>query len=155
MLLARAYAETSNRRVVNEVLRHGKHIKTENVSVKGWQKIYGKAISAKSPGFVQSELKLKAERAGGSFTKFSTQKTALSQTHLDGSRIKKTLSERVHRDVTGVPEHHQDLFSAFLSRSVNQNQLVLQDAKEQYLRLEPVLLEAHQRYLTRNSRKRV
>lgn len=117
--------------------------------MKGWQKRYGKAISAKSPGFVQSELKLRAERAGGSFTKFSTQKTALSQTHLDGSRIKKTLSQRVHRDVTGIPEHHRDLFSAFLSRSINQDKLVLQDAQAEYLGLEPILLEAHQRYLTR------
>ncbi|WP_414584242.1 RNA-guided endonuclease TnpB family protein [Scytonema sp. PCC 10023] len=144
-----AYAKNQNRQVVNEILRHGKHIKTENVSVKGWQKRYGKAISAKSPGFVQSELKLKAERAGGSFTKFSTQKTALSQTHLDGSRIKKPLSQRVHRDVTGIPEHHRDLFSAFLSRSVNQDKLVLQNAQSEYLGLEPILLEAHQRYLTR------
>jgi hypothetical protein len=87
-----AYAKNQNRRVVNEILRHGKHIKTENVSVKRWQKRYGKAISAKSPGFVQSELKRKAENAGGSFTKFSTSSTALSQTHLDGSRIKKPLS---------------------------------------------------------------
>lgn len=62
----KAYAKSQNRRVVNEILRHGKQIKTENVSVKGWQKRYGKAISAKSPGFVQSELKRKAERAGGS-----------------------------------------------------------------------------------------
>ena len=63
-----AYAKTQNRRVINEILRHGKHIKTENVSVKGWQKRYGKAISAKSPGFVQSELLRKAAKlAGGSF----------------------------------------------------------------------------------------
>lgn len=144
-----AYAKSQNRRVVNEILRHGKNIKTENVSVKGWQKIYGKAISAKSPGFVQSELKRKAESAGGSFTKFSTQKTALSQTHLDGTRFKKTLSQRVHRDVTGLPEHHRDLFSAFLSRSVNQDKLVLQDVLNEYPGLEPVLLEAYQRYLTR------
>ena len=71
-----AYAKSQNRKVVNEILRHGKHVKTENVSVKGWQKRYGKAISAKSPGFVQSELKRKAENAGGSLIKFSTQKTA-------------------------------------------------------------------------------
>lgn len=75
-----AYAKTKNREIVNEILRHGKNIKTERVSVKGWQKRYGKAISAKSPGFVQSELKRKAEIANGSFTTFSTQKTALSQT---------------------------------------------------------------------------
>ncbi|WP_414584433.1 RNA-guided endonuclease TnpB family protein [Scytonema sp. PCC 10023] len=150
-----AYTKSQNRRVVNEILRHGKNIKTENVSVKGWQKRYGKAIAVKSPGFVQSELKRKAENAGGSFIKFSTQKTALSQTHLDGSRIKKSLSERVHRDVTGIPEHHRDLFSAFLSRYVNQDKLSLQDAVNEYPGVEPLLLEAWQRHLTRNSRKRV
>jgi len=144
-----AYSQTRNRCVVNEILRHGKNIKTENVSVKGWQKRYGKAIGAKSPGFVQSELKRKAENAGGSFTKFSTQKTALSQTHLDGSRIKKSLSQRVHRDVTGIPEHHRDLFSAFLSRHVNQDMLSLQDARREYPGTEPSLLEAWQRHLTR------
>ncbi len=144
-----AYAKSQNRRVVNEILRFGKNIKTENVSVKGWQKRYGKDIAAKSPGFVQSELKLRAERAGGSFTKFSTQKTALSQTHLDGSRIKKSLSERVHRDVTGISEHHRDLFSAFLSRYVNQDKLSLLDALKEYPGAEPLLLEAWQRHLTR------
>jgi putative transposase len=75
-----AYAKTKNREIVNEILRHGKDIKTENVSVKGWQKRYGKAISAKSPGFVQSELIRKAEKAGGCVHKFSTSSTALSQT---------------------------------------------------------------------------
>lgn len=144
-----AYAKSQNRCIVNEILKHGKDIKTENISVKGWQKRYGKAIGAKSPGFVQSELKRKAENAGGSFTKFSTQKTALSQTHLDGSRIKKPLSQRVHRDVTGIPEHHRDLFSAFLSRYVNQDMLSLRDALNEYPGLEPVLLEAWQRHLTR------
>ncbi|WP_248277818.1 transposase [Brasilonema sp. UFV-L1] len=144
-----AYAKTQNRCIVNEILRHGKHIKTENISVKGWQKRYGKAICAKSPGFVQSELKRKAESAGGSFINFSTQKTALSQTHLDGSRIKKSLSQRVHRDVTGIPEHHRDLFSAFLSRFVNQDVLLLQDALKEYPGAESLLLEAWQRSINR------
>ena len=49
-----AYAKTQNRKTVNEILRHGKDIKTEKVFVKGWQKRYGKALAAKSPGFVQS-----------------------------------------------------------------------------------------------------
>ncbi len=37
------------------------------------------------------------ENAGGYFLTFSTQKTALSQTHLDGTRVRKSLSQRVHR----------------------------------------------------------
>jgi putative transposase len=139
-----AYAKSQNRKIVNEILRNGKDIKTENVSVKGWQKRYGKAISAKSPGFVLAELIRKAENAGGSVHKFSTQKTALSQTHLDGSRTKKSLSQRVHHDVTGI-KMHRDLMSAYLSRYVNQDDtLSVQDARSGYRGAEPLLLGAWQ-----------
>lgn len=141
-----AYAKSQNRRLVNDVLKIGKIIKTEKVSVKGWQKRYGKAIGAKSPGFVQSELKRKAENAGGQFITFSTRTTALSQTHLDGSREKKSLSERVHRDKTGIVMH-RDLFSAYLARFVDENdQLDADTARERYAGLEPILWGAYQRY---------
>jgi putative transposase len=142
-----AYSKSQNRKLVNDILRNGNHIKTENVSVKGWQKRYGKAISAKSPGYFQAELKRKAEGAGGSFKKFSTQKTALSQTHLTGERVKKSLSERVHHDRTGIVMH-RDLFSAFLARYVDEDQLSLQDAVNQYPGMESSLLEGWQRYET-------
>ena len=137
-----AYARSQNRKIVNEILRHGKDIKTENVSVKGWQRRYGKAIGAKSPGFVQSELKRKAESAGGSFQKFSTRKTALSQTHLNGERVKKSLSQRVHKDHSGF-QMHRDLFSAFLARYVNdEDNLLLQSVRQEWTRLESVLKSA-------------
>lgn len=142
-----AYAQSQNRKVVNEIFRHGNIIKTEKVSVKGWQKRYGKAISAKSPGFVQSELKRKAENAGGQFIAFSTQKTALSHTHLDGSRIKKSLSQRVHKDVTGLVMN-RDIWSAYLARYINEDQLSLQDAQCEYPRLESTLRSAWQQYQT-------
>lgn len=140
-----AYAKCQNRKLVNDVLRIGKNIKGEKVSVKAWQKRYGKAIGAKSPGFVQSELKRKAERAGGQFETFSTRTTALSQTHLDGSRQKKSLSERVHYDATGIVMH-RDLFSAYLARYVNDDQLEADTAREQYAGWEPILVGAFQRY---------
>jgi putative transposase len=140
-----AYSKSQNRKLVNDILRSGNEIRTENVSVKGWQKRYGKAISAKSPGFFQAELKRKAESAGGSFTQFSTQKTALSQMHLTGERVKKSLSERVHHDRTGIVMH-RDLFSAFLARYVVEDQLSLQDAVKCYPGMETSLMEAWQRY---------
>ena len=140
-----AYSKSQNRKLVNDILRNGNQVKTENVSVKGWQKRYGKAIAAKSPGFFQAELKRKAESAGGSFTKFSTQKTALSQTHLTGERVKKSLSERVHHDLTGKVMH-RDLFSAYLARFVDEDQLFVQDALLAYSGMETSLLEAWQRY---------
>jgi transposase len=140
-----AYTKSQNRNLVNEILRHGKDIKTEKVSVKGWQKRYGKAIAAKSPGYFQSELKRKAESAGGSFIQFSTQTTALSQTHLTGARIKKSLSERVHYDQTGVVMH-RDLFSAYLSRFVTDGLLDMQMAHWSYHGSESILTAAWQVY---------
>ena len=87
-------------------------------------------------------MKRKAESAGGSFTKFSTQKTALSQTHLSGNRIKKSLSERVHFDETGVVMH-RDIFSAYLSRYINdEDNLLLHLAQSEWERLEPILMQA-------------
>lgn len=76
---------------------------------------------------------------------FSTQKTALSQTHLNGERVKKKLSDRVHYDVTGVVMH-RDLFSAYLSRYINDGTLSLQDAVNSYPGLEPILVEAWKQY---------
>lgn len=146
-----AYAKSQNRKLVNEILRHGKHIQTEKVSVKGWQKRHGKAISTKSPGYFQSELKRKAESAGGSFITFSTQSTALSQTHLTGERIKKSLSERVHHDQTGIVMQ-RDLFSAYLSRYVTDNLLAVQVARDSYPGSESILVAAWQAY---QSSKRV
>ncbi|WP_414621442.1 RNA-guided endonuclease TnpB family protein [Calothrix sp. CCY 0018] len=145
-----SYAKSQNRRLVNEILRHGNQIKTERVSIKGWQKRYGKAMSAKSPGFFQSELKRKAEIANGYFLTFSTQTTALSQTHLDGTRLQKSLSERVHRDVTGIQPMHRDLFSAYLARCVYNNKLSLWDAQCEYPGTEPFLLDGWQQYQSAN-----
>ncbi|MDX2099061.1 MAG: hypothetical protein SFW36_14890, partial [Leptolyngbyaceae cyanobacterium bins.59] len=114
-------------------------------------KRYGKSISAKSPGYFQSELKRKAESAGGSFIQFSTQSTALSQTHLNGERIKKSLSERVHYDRTGVVMH-RDLFSAYLSRFITDNTLNVQVARDSYPGSESILTAAWEAF---QSSKRV
>jgi len=59
--------------------------------------------AAKSPGYFQSELKRKVESAGGSFTKFSTQKTALSQTHLTGARKSKPACQSAVHDSVAAP----------------------------------------------------
>lgn len=120
----------------------------------GWQKRYGKTISAKSPVFFQSELRRKAESAGGSFTKFSTQTTALSQTHLNGERIKKSLSERVHYDQTGIVMH-RDWFSAYLSRFVTDNMLDVQLARDCYTGSEPILTAAWKAHQSTKSSRRV
>jgi putative transposase len=146
------YTKSQNRKLVNDILRHGNQIKTENVSVKGWQKRYGKAIAAKSPSFFQSELKRKAESAGGSFYEFSPRQTALSQTHLTGERVKKSLSERVHYDRSGIVMH-RDLFSAFLSRHVYDDSLSIVDAQTEYLGMESTLLQGWQEYESKSANR--
>jgi hypothetical protein len=147
------YVKSENRRLVNDTLREGGiFVSMEKVSVKGWQKRYGKAISAKSPGFFQSELIRKAESAGGYAHRYSTQKTACSQTHLNGERHKKKLSERVHHDVTGVIMH-RDLFSAYLGLHVNQDGLLtVETASAEYPRIESILQAAWQAYDQSTSR---
>lgn len=141
------YVRCENRKLANKILRVGGiHLNLEDVSVKGWQKRYGKAISRKSPGFFQSELVRKAESAGGTVLKYSTQKTACSQTHLNGEREKKSLSQRVHYDKTGAVMH-RDLFSAFLGLYVNQDSLLMVDqARNAYPSIEPILTAAWQVY---------
>ncbi|KYC36291.1 transposase [Scytonema hofmannii PCC 7110] len=138
-----AYTKSQNRALANEILRlGGKHINLEDVSIKAWQKIYGKATSAKSPGFFQSEIIRKAESANGIINKYSTQKTACSQTHLNGNRVKKKLSERIHYDETGIVMH-RDLFSSYLGLFVNQEgYLSVDDARKEYWGSEPILSAA-------------
>ena len=91
-------------------------------------------------------MKRKAESAGGSFKKFSTQKIALSQTHLSGKRIKKSLLERVHYDETGIVMQ-RDLFSAYLSRFVNdENNLLLHLALREWEKSESILVQAWEKF---------
>jgi putative transposase len=128
-------------------LKLGKHIKTEKVSVKAWQKNWGKSIGFKSPSSFQSELKRKAENAGGTVLMFSTHKTALSQTCLCGNKQKKSLSQRVHHcSVCGL-KMQRDILSAYLSRHVDPKTetLSIQLARKSWLGMEQSLLHGWQK----------
>ncbi len=131
--------ETSQGRLINKVLKMGDSFKMENVSIKAWQKIWGKSIGYKAPGFFMSELERKAESAGASVHKFSTRTTALSQMCICGIKQKKSLSQRVHKCECGV-ELHRDLFSGFLARYVDsESKLSLELASDGWLCLEQIM----------------
>nr|WP_226588136.1 hypothetical protein [Microseira wollei] len=67
---------------------------------------------------------------------------------MTGERIKKKLSERVHFDQAGFAMH-RDLWSAYLSRFVNEEDvLLLHLAVEQWERSEPYLHEAWKDFQT-------
>ncbi len=137
----REHRKSLQGRLVNETLRQGNHFKLEKVSVKSWQRNWGKQIGYKAPGEFQSRLIQKAESAAGTVEQFSTQKTKLSQTCQCGRIQKKFLSERVHRCECGV-EVKRDVYSAFLSRSVTDNHLVMPSVLRDWGRLETALRQA-------------
>jgi hypothetical protein len=108
-------------KLTNEVLRMGNVFKTEKVSRKWLQSLYGKSIGIRAPGKFVSGMKRKAESAGASFTEFPTVTTKLSQVCTCKRQKKKKLSERIHKCECGVI-CQRDLFSAFLALFVEKNE---------------------------------
>lgn len=128
---------------INEIIAMGTRIQTENVSYKGWQKMFGKSIQVRAPSMFMSSLKRKAENAGGYMIEFSTQTTKLSQTcHICEEAVKKPLSQRWH--VCCGINMQRDLYSAFLSKcvDVDTGALDLARAKDLWQGMEPILSEA-------------
>lgn len=138
-----AYRKSLHGKLVNQTLKLGKNIKTEKVSVKAWQKKWGKSIKFKSPSSFQSELKRKAENAGGTVLMFSTRYTALSQTCLCGNKQKKSLSQRVHNCSECGLKMQRDILSAYLSRYVDPKTetLSIELARNGWLGMEQSLLD--------------
>jgi hypothetical protein len=141
-----AHRKSLHGKLVNQTLKLGKNIKTEKVSVKAWQNMFGKSIGFKSPSSFQSQLKRKAENAGGTVLMFSTHKTALSQTCLCGNKQKKSLSQRVHNCSECGLKMQRDILSAYLSRYVDPKTetLSIQLARDGWLGMEQSLLDGWQ-----------
>lgn len=130
-------------RDINEIIAMGTRIKTEDVSYKAWQKMFGKSISIRAPSMFMSSLTRKAENAGGYVKEFPTQTTKLSQTcHVCVETVKKPLSQRWH--VCCGIRMQRDLYSAYLAKCVDVRTGVLDIAKARLLwqGLEPVLSAA-------------
>ena len=119
--LQRVLAETRKRAhgvLANKILELGTNIKTEKLSYKAFQKLFGKSVSRRAPGMFISMLRRKAENAGGKVTEFSTKSTKLSQTCHCGEMKKKPLSQRQHSCKCGVTAQ-RDLYSAYLAKHVS------------------------------------
>ena len=119
--LQRVLAETRKRAhgvLANKILELGINIKTEKLSYKAFQKLFGKSVSRRAPGMFVSTLRRKAENAGGKVTEFSTKSMKLSQTCHCGEIKKKPLSQRQHNCKCGVTAQ-RDLYSAYLAKHVS------------------------------------
>jgi len=126
----KTYRKRIHSGLANEVIKLGKHIKTEKFSFKGFQKVWGKTINFRAPSLFLSILNRKAENAGGSIDFINTRKTALSQIcHNCGSIKKKDLNQRWHKCDCKV-KAQRDLYSAFLARYVKEDTLDISQAKK-------------------------
>lgn len=112
-----AHRKSLHGRLANEILAMGPTIRTEKLSYKAFQRMFGKSVGFRAPGMFVSMLRRKAVSAGGAVEEFPTRTTRLSQICICGSVKKKPLSQRWHRCECGVAAQ-RDLFSAFLARCV-------------------------------------
>lgn len=128
--------------LANEVLSLGKYVVTENISIKGFQKLYGSSIGDRAPGMFLEILNRKAVNAGGSMEKFSTRTTKLSQACHCGSFKKKTLAERWHTCECCGTSAQRDLYSAFLGNFVENNVLIAPQAQSAWEEMDVILRSA-------------
>ena len=103
--------------LANQVLAMGRIVRTEKLSCKAFQKMYGKSVGFRAPGMFVSLLRRKAVSAGGAVEEFPTRTTRLSQVCICGAVAKKPLAQRWHRCACGIVAQ-RDLFSSFLARCV-------------------------------------
>jgi len=136
-----AQRKTLHGNLANRILRLGKHIKTEKLNYRAFQKMYGKSVKHRAPGMFMEMLLRKAANAGGSVDEFSTRTTKLSQfCHNCGEYTKKPLSQRVHTCCN--LNIQRDIYSAFLAGSVVENSLDTADVIERWRSMEAILQRA-------------
>ena len=122
-----AHRKAQHGRLVNEILQLGNHIKTEKLSYKAFQKMFGRSVGLRAPGMFVETLRRKAENAGGKVEEFNTYRTKLSQACKCGRYEKKGLNVRWKKCPCGV-EAQRDLYSAYLACFVEKDTLMTDQA---------------------------
>ena len=136
-----AHRKSLHGNLASRILKQGKHIKTEKLSYRAFQKRYGKSVQNRAPGMFVETLRRKAENAGGSVLEFPTKDTKLSQyCHKCGKYTKKPLSQRWHTCCN--LNIQRDLYSAFLAGSIVENKLDTADVTKRWRSMEAILQRA-------------
>jgi putative transposase len=138
-----ATRKRSHGEVINFLLTKARCWKDDGVSLKSLQRNYGKSVGKRAPGMLMSELKRKAERAGGKRSIIDIRNLKTSQyDHTTDRFTKKKLSERWHWFGDGRGKAQRDVYSAFLalhSEGSTHNPVMLERA---WQALEPALCAA-------------
>ena len=125
-----AERKRSHGQLSNEIMTMGHTVRTEKLSYRSFQKMFGRSVKVRSPGLLLSILRRKAESTGGTIEEFPTRTTRLSQLcHGCGQLKKKPLSLRIHECECGVGPVHRDLYSAYLACFVRQGELDVRQAE--------------------------
>lgn len=112
---------------VKDVLRRGNILYMEKVSIKGWQKVYGKTMQFSSPGTFSAKVINAIQRNGGRVELISTNLTKLSQfCHICGKYKEKPLSNR--RQECCGRNYQRDKYSAYLAMHTENNVVNVEEA---------------------------
>lgn len=110
-----AHRKALHGQLSNHLLSLGTVFRVEKLSIKGWQKLWGRSVLRNAPSGFLLLLARKAERAGGTVQHINPFAAKLSQTCVCGVVQKKALSQRWHTCACGASVQ-RDLLSALLAR---------------------------------------
>jgi hypothetical protein len=128
-----AHRKSLHGRLVHQIIRRGNIIRTEKLSYKAWQKLYGKSVGRNAPGMFLEHLRRTVASTGGTLSEFPTRSTRLSQyCHGCGRYVKKPLSQRWHHCACGVGPVQRDLYSAWLAAHLDYPNTIPSIAHEEW-----------------------
>ena len=147
-----AHRKSLHGKKVHEIIAVGNIIILEKISYKAWQKQYGKSVGLRAPGMFVEQFRRTVASTGGTLIEIPTSRARLSQfCHGCGRCVKKPLSQRWHHCACGVGPVQRDLYSAFLTSTLDQDHLIPSRARAvtPWEGAEARLRAAHERVLQR------
>ena len=130
-----------NNRLANRIVATGRFIRTEDVHVGSWTRMFGRQVGRSAPAGALQAVTRKAESAGGHVDRLPL-RLACSQTCVCGAREPKALSQRVHHCPHCGLRMQRDLLSAFLARCTEATVLHAGRVRETWPAAEPLLRAA-------------
>jgi hypothetical protein len=97
------------------VATHGNSITVEDTTISIWARLWGKRIALFSPGMLITSLAAECAATGGALHRAGTRSTAMSQHCLCGTRVPKTLAQRIHDCPACGLRADRDIVSAMLA----------------------------------------
>ena len=103
---------------IHLITLHGIYWIIENCNMSTWQRLWGKAMRATTPGRLVNALEAELAASNGWMKRAVTVNTAMSQTCVCSDKEKKPLSQRVHACGKCGLHSDRDLLSALLATTV-------------------------------------